>query len=104
MKRNDIIFLLGSAFFLVIAWIAFSVIHTSLTSTISTTLNQQITPIKPTFDDKTINALKERNQVTPNYTISLPSGTPTPTLVPNIFLPIGSASATQASSGGGTTP
>jgi hypothetical protein len=95
MKRNDLLFLLGSAAFLVVVWIGFSLIHTNLTSTISDTLVQQIIPIKPTFDTKTIDALKKRTQVTPVYSITNPDLTVTPTPQPNIVLPVASTSATQ---------
>src|SRR5882762_2081916 len=77
MKRNDVIFLLASSVILTIAWIFFSVIHATLTSTISKDLGLAIKPISPTFDQKTITQLQARQKTTPIYT-ALPQETPTP--------------------------
>jgi hypothetical protein len=77
MKRNDIIFLLASSVILTIAWVFFSVLHASLTSTISKDLGQAIKPISPTFDQKIITQLQARQKTNPIYT-NLPQETPTP--------------------------
>ena len=73
MKQNEVLLFLGSACVVVLAWIAFTVVHNSLTSTISQTTTQAIIPIQPTFDTQTIAAMKKRLSVTPLYTISGPS-------------------------------
>lgn len=68
MKKNDILFLLVCTCIVVFAWILFTVIHTSATSTITETLSQAILPIKPDFDTRIIEQLKTREIVTPIYT------------------------------------
>ena len=82
MKQKDILLLIISSFFLVALWIVFNIYHNTVTSTIPQALSVQISPINPTFDTKTINALKERVQVTPIYnplaTQSAPLEAPTP--------------------------
>lgn len=67
MKRKDIIMLLISFAVLTIAWIAFSIYHSSVTSTISDSLSIQISPITPTFDMQTIEKLQTRTKVSPLY-------------------------------------
>lgn len=78
MKQHDLLFITISFFALVIIYIGFSVYHNSVTSTISDDVNIQISPISPTFDEKTISNLKKRNNVIPNYQISpIPTSSPT---------------------------
>ncbi len=67
MKRKDIILLVVPFFILVLIWIGLSIYHNSVTSTIPEVLNIQITPINPTFDEKTILNLKNREKVTPVF-------------------------------------
>lgn len=69
MKKNNILIILIPTFFFVIAWIAFSVYHNIVTSTISEELNIQILPISSNFDTKTIDSLKNRQRVEPVYQI-----------------------------------
>ena len=108
MKKNDILMILIPSFIFVLAWIGFSLIHSIATSTISETLNTQITTISPSFDTNTIAALKQRTNVAPIYQISVPienivipatpsAATPTPTI---IVPPVSSSSAVQATTGG----
>ena len=82
MKQKDILLLIISSFSLVVLWIAFNIYHNMVTSTIPATLSIQIFPINPTFDTKTIDALKARTQVAPIYnplaTQSAPLPEPTP--------------------------
>lgn len=67
MKQKDILLLVIPFFILVVIFIIFSVYHNSVTSTISENLNIQITPISPTFDQKTISNLKKRDKVEPLF-------------------------------------
>lgn len=76
MKKKDIIFILVSGFFLVIAWIGFNIYHNSKTSTIPEATSIQITPITPSFDQKTIKEIKTRRNV---QAIFEGKSTPTPT-------------------------
>lgn len=67
MKRKDIILLVIPFFILVLIWIGFSIYHNAVTSTIPEVLNIQITPIPPTFDERTILNLKNREKVLPVF-------------------------------------
>lgn len=62
----------------ILSWIIFSIYHNSATSTISQSLNQNIIPITPDFDSKTIDEIKERENVSPIFELipqeSSPSG------------------------------
>jgi cell shape-determining protein MreC len=80
MKRKDIILLVIPMFFLVLVWILFSIYHNSVSSTISESLNVQITPIEGSFDQNSLNELKKRKNLLP------------------IFEATGSASATEGAS------
>lgn len=90
MKRNDIIFLLSSTVILTIAWIIFSVVHASTTSSISGDENRQIQSIAPGFDTTTIHTLGTRPIITPVYSLQSASlsasvniaATPTPSAGP----------------------
>ncbi len=95
---------------LVLAWVIFNIYHSLVTSTISQTLNLQISPINPTFDKKTIDAIKKRNNVEPIYDLSnssVPKPTPTFVISPSSTPASGSSSFTlqnqsnQSSSQGG---
>lgn len=86
MKQEEILFFLGSIVVVVFAWIAFTLIHNSLTSTLSGSTLQIITPINSTFDTKVIDAMKKRTVVLPLNTIPpqsqneiITTGTPLPT-------------------------
>lgn len=85
MKQKDILYLSISSFGLIVLWIVFNIYHNVVTSTISEALTVQIAPIKATFDLKTLNALKQRDQIVPIYdgAVATASGiipTPTPTV------------------------
>lgn len=111
MKQRDIITILIPSFILILAWIIFSVYHSSATSTIPSVVNIQILPIKPAFDTDAISKLKQRQKVTPIYESQVRE-TPTPTPgFPNIFSSSLSASQTnnpanipQGSAGGTLSP
>lgn len=93
MKQKDILLLTIPGFFLIVIWIIFSIYHSSVTSTIPENLTLQIVPISPTFDTKTIEALKNRTQIAPIFELSksssqtaTPTPTPTPTITPIISI------------------
>jgi hypothetical protein len=86
MKQKDIIFILGSAFFIIVVWIIFDVYHNSVSSTISEKLNIQIIPITASFDDKTIDDIKKKEKIEPLYT-----GNTSPIITPE---PVASSGAT----------
>ena len=67
MRQKDIILLVVSFSALIIIWVGLSVYHNIVTSTIPETLNIQITPINPSFDDKTISDIKNREKIIPSF-------------------------------------
>jgi len=70
MKQGEILFFLGSILVVIFVWIAFSLIHTSLTSTISAETIQAIIPINAHFDTKTIDSMRLRTPVVPATILS----------------------------------
>lgn len=99
--------------FVVLVWVALSIYNSINSSTITRVESTQIIPINPTFNTAVITSLQNRIQVpvdlssqltstqsasgivngAPVETISLPSLTPTPTLVSSPTAPIASQSA-----------
>lgn len=100
MKQNEILFLLGSAVVVVLMWIAFTIIHNSLTSTISGTILQTITPIDPTFDTSMIQAMGKRTVVTPLNTIPPQSQTEIIVTGTPLVTPVATSSSQTATQGG----
>lgn len=106
MKQQDIIFFLVSSCVVVFVWIAFSIIHSSQTSTISDETTQIIQPISATFDTTTLNFMAKKQNiasettiklVSPTETTTIQGATPTPTVV--AIPTIATTSATSASGG-----
>lgn len=97
MKQKDILLLIISSFALVVFWIIFNAYHNFVTSTIPEALTVQITPINPSFDTKTITALKQRTPVSPIYS---PLATQSTTLI----APTTSIISTQSVTTPGGTP
>lgn len=108
MKHKDIILLLGSAFFLVIAWVAFNVYHNLVASTTPEALEKETQLINPNFDEQTIIKLKERKRISPIYESQRTSPTPLPSPVEPIINPEASVdkenSITSASQEGALVP
>ncbi len=103
MRQRDILFLLASICVVIFAWIAFTILHNSLTSTITPATTEAIAPIQPNFDTATLKKMKTRIVVNPAFTISVTptitlSPAPTPTTLP--FNNVASQSAQTASQGG----
>lgn len=101
MKKKDILIILILLFISVVAWIGTSIYHSMVNSTISETTKQDIAPIKPTFNTKSIDKLKERQNISPSF--ELENIIPTPTLVSPSF-PIEIISPQSASKEGQITP
>jgi len=78
MKQKDILVILFSLFVLVVVWIGGSIYHNSVRSTISKTINQDVSQIDPKFDVKTINKLKSRQRLNPLFELENITSTPTP--------------------------
>ena len=110
MKQKDLLLLLIPFFIMVVAWVIFNIYHSRVTSTISDTLNIQITPINPTFDKKAIEAIKNRDDIEPIYDLSNSSlATPVPEVTPSpestsSSLPLQAGSNESSSEGGQVTP
>ena len=101
MKQRDIITLLIPSFILILAWIIFSIYHSSVSSTITPVVDIQISPINAAFDMNAISKLKQRQKVTPIYETTA-AATPTPAPgFPDIF-PTSSLSASQTNSSNNT--
>lgn len=66
-KQNDILFILIASFVVVVAWIGFSIYHIHVTTTISEHIQSQLVPIAGTFDAKTIQSLKTREDINPIF-------------------------------------
>lgn len=92
VTRKDVLFLSISSFVLTAAWLGFNLYHSWVTTTITPELQQQIKQIDPNFDTQTINELKGREKIDPDYEMN--DGTlPTPTQSATVTPPIASASA-----------
>lgn len=112
MRRKDFLLILIPSFIFVVAWIVLSIHHNIASSTISETVNMQISPISAIFDTTTIANLKERQNIVPNYEMNIPVQNivipATPSATTNLILTpiiknvnISSGSASLATSGGG---
>ena len=94
----------------VASWIGFGIYHNSISSTISKDTEIKIIPISPSFETKTINALKVKKviKVDLKEKINFPSITPKPsdasrsgTLQPTPTVVLQSTSSGQLNSGPG---
>lgn len=90
MKQKDILIIIILFFILSLIWIGGSIYHSGVSSTISENTSQDIAPIEPSFDMKTIDKLKSREKIAPSF--DLESVTPTPVVLP-ILPPSGNASS-----------
>lgn len=101
MRKKDIIIILASVFIFVFIWIGFNIYHNSVKSTISDSVNMQISPISPNFDISVIDKLKKRQSVAPIFQTTganqVSPGAETPVVTPSLE---SSGSAAQASPGG----
>ncbi|MEK7559267.1 MAG: hypothetical protein AAB521_03105 [Patescibacteria group bacterium] len=73
MKQRDILFLSISVFALIAFWIGFNIFHNLAVTTISEPIEKNIIPISPSFDVKTINVIKNRQNVAPLYETEISS-------------------------------
>jgi len=85
--QKDILFIFISSFIVVVAWIGFNLYHIYVTSTINGDLQLQLTPISPVFDPQTIQQLKTRENINPEFQIQKVAATPTPPLPISTFAP-----------------
>jgi len=80
MKQKDILIIVILLFIFTFIWIGTSIYHSASSSTISETTSKDISPIKPNFDTKAIEKLKERKKINPSLELDII--TPTPTSLP----------------------
>ncbi|MCL5970322.1 MAG: hypothetical protein M1450_02390 [Patescibacteria group bacterium] len=66
IQKNTIV-ILFLTLILVVAWIALSVYHHSVTSTISKDFEAQVVPIYPDFDTKALEIIKLKKRVEPSF-------------------------------------
>lgn len=95
MKEREILFVVVSIFALVLLYIGFNIYHNSVTSTIPQALSIQVAPIAPSFDQKTIDSVKKREKVSPDF--QAPIATPSPTGTPFAAPPISPTSISTRS-------
>ena len=98
MKKKDLVTLLSSIFVFVFIWIGFNIYHNSTFSTIAPLVSAKLSPISPSFDTKTIDKLKKRQNVTPVFQLSAPVNLPVSP--PDTSFLISTESAKQATIGG----
>lgn len=100
--KKDILFLLWSSLVVVSAWVIFTIIHASTSTTIPPAINKQISPINPVFDTQTIDAVVQRDKIIPQFSLqnATISATPTPYQISGLIIPIASASSQTSSAGG----
>ena len=67
MKQRDILLIVVPTFIMVVLWVAFSIYHNHVSSTISEPLSLQIEPISEAFDLETLDNLKNRERLSPIY-------------------------------------
>ena len=110
MKRNDVLLILIPSLLFVTFWIVFNIYHNYQSSTITETVDTQINAITPSFDTQTIDLLKSRTQINPDYQINpgsqtvLPSSSSAIPVAPVTITPTVTVNPQQASAGGSLTP
>lgn len=94
MKQKELVYLLGSICVISICWVISNIYNKSVTSTLSETLQSEITVIHPRFDTDTLTQLKDRHHLNPLYRMDKGSTLPTstPTLLPQSPAPTASQS------------
>ena len=90
MKQKDILIIIILLFIFTLSWIGSNIYHSAVNSTISEATSKDILPILSVFDTKTIEELKEREQITPVF--ELGSVSPTPIVMPTLEVTPKSAS------------
>lgn len=80
--QKDLTLLTGSLFIIVAVWVSFAIYHTHVTSTISDVLQIRIEPITGRFDTTTIQKLKTRTQVLPEFSNPLGTESAVPEITP----------------------
>ena len=82
MKQQQVLFILGITFIVILTWIVFSILESAMSSTISKTLSVQIASIPSTFNMKVIDEVKSRQEIPAVNAVAQVSPEPSPTLTP----------------------
>lgn len=82
MKQKDILIIIILFFIFTFVWIGGSIYRSAKNSTISESVSQDIIPIAPNFDTKSIDKLKSREKIIPSF--DLENVTPTPLVLPSL--------------------
>jgi|WetSurMetagenome_2_1015567.scaffolds.fasta_scaffold409419_1 hypothetical protein len=82
MKQKDVLITVILLFIFTLAWIGESIYRSTVNSTISETVNQDIKSINPNFDTKTVNKLRLRKKIIPSFDIKIV--TPAPIVMPTL--------------------
>lgn len=103
MKKRELVTILGSLLVLTILWVVFTIYHNLTTSTIKDPLTIQIIPISGKFDTKTLDDLKKRDQINPDYQAKA-NPSPSPEANNNPTSQEATTSAQQASNSSNLVP
>jgi hypothetical protein len=82
MKQKNTLVMAILLFVFVLIWIGEGIYTSANSSTISEKVNQEISPIDPTFDANTINNLKSREKISPS--LNLQEAPPAPIALPTL--------------------
>lgn len=98
-QKKDLYFLLIATLILVVLWVVFSIYQNLISSTISAPVATDINPIAPTFNEKVLTTLKNRQQISPVFSAPqiVPTQTATNSATPTPS-PSGSSSPTSSPS------
>lgn len=96
MKQKEILLILVSIFVLVLIWIALSIYHNAVTSTIPEALSIQIAPISPDFDKEALEKIKKRKVIQASWEFEKKSEEKSATSQAEQIIPEPSPSANQA--------
>lgn len=77
VSRKDLFLLSILTLITAIGWIVFDIYHASVDTTIPPEIEEQLTPITPTFERKVVESLKNRQFVEPQRTQGFPETIPT---------------------------
>ena len=83
MKQKEYLILFASVLIVIIMWVIFNIYHNYTTNSVSDNENYVVVPIDNTFDQNTINQIKNRKRVEASLdSIETPSASPSPTIAP----------------------
>jgi hypothetical protein len=87
MKQKDILVILILLFVFVVVWIGYTLYNSLVRSQLPESLAQDVLPIQPAFDTKTIEDLKQRQKLEPSFEIEITTPTPLQETLPDSTAP-----------------